>query len=285
MPISSFVVKDLVVFKPLDFTNFAELIHDWRVGTDGQDWMTSTGADDWLFGGKGGDVLEASNQGSHLSGGAGNDRLVAGKGSDVLNGGADFDTADYKYADQGIQVDLATGEVSGGARGDTLISIENIVGSNQSDWIFGSKDNNTIWGGGSGDLIAGGDGDDTLLGDAGDDVLLGGSGHNTLYGGTGADRFIFDKSMFHGYNVIHDLESVDRIDLTQIERSFTQHGSRAFHHLDVHAGVDPFTGIAGIDIDVHEVYANKRADVVVGTIHIDNIPGYQLDFVKQTITF
>ena len=75
-----------------------------------------------------------------LLGKGGNDRLIGGAGDDTLNGGdGDDDTADYSDQGAGIIVTL----VSGGAdvtdewgSTDTLVGIENIIGSKGNDTFF-----------------------------------------------------------------------------------------------------------------------------------------------------
>ncbi|SME92844.1 Hemolysin-type calcium-binding repeat-containing protein [Tistlia consotensis] len=81
-------------------------------GTDANDFINGRGGDD------------------QLSGGGGGDYLLGGSGADVLHGGAGSDTASYLGSAAGVRVDLAAGTAGGGdAEGDTLDSIENLVGS------------------------------------------------------------------------------------------------------------------------------------------------------------
>ncbi|WP_420547169.1 Ig-like domain-containing protein [Curvivirga sp.] len=116
------------------------------------------------------DSLKGNDQDNKLEGGAGDDSLIGGAGSDILDGGTGEDTADYSTSSEGVTVDLSTATVSGGdAAGDTLISIENVTGSDQSDTL-------------TGDDVA-----NILGGNAGDDVLTGGSGNDELDGGAGHD--------------------------------------------------------------------------------------------------
>jgi Ca2+-binding RTX toxin-like protein len=107
-----------------------------------------------------------------LIGGAGDDVLEGGSGSDRLTGGSGLDTASYKTAAAGVNVDLAlTGaQNTGGAGADTLISIEGISGGNFKDTLKGNAQANVIFGG---------SGDDIIEGRGGNDTLDGGSGNNT----------------------------------------------------------------------------------------------------------
>jgi Ca2+-binding RTX toxin-like protein len=125
------------------------------------------------------DVLVGNASANTLLAGDGNDTLAGGDGADVLNGGSGIDTADYSASSAAVTINLEIGIAKGGdAEGDTLISIENLIGSKFDDALVGDGNVNKI---------NGGDGNDTLLGGAGNDVLDGGTGDDTLVGGIGAD--------------------------------------------------------------------------------------------------
>ena len=62
---------------------------------------------------------------------------------------------------------LTTGTATGGAGSDTLIAIENVIGSTFADTITGNSGSNSLRGDG---------GNDTLIGTAGNDTLNGGAG-------------------------------------------------------------------------------------------------------------
>lgn len=144
-------------------------------------------------GGIGGDTITGDNNPNRLEGAGGDDTifglgaddvLIGNEGDDTLNGGADSDTAEYLGAVAGIVVNLDSGapQVSNDGDGgqDTLISIENISGSNFADSITGDGGNNILSGNGGNDTIVGGGGDDTLEGGAGDDDLQGSGGADTV---------------------------------------------------------------------------------------------------------
>ena len=98
-----------------------------------------------------------------------------------MDGGADVDTVTYEGSTEGVKVHLTTGRASGGqAERDTLISIENVTGSQYRDILAGSGDDNTINGGRSDDTISAGGGDDVVIGGLGDDFLTGGAGSDTF---------------------------------------------------------------------------------------------------------
>lgn len=141
----------------------------------------------------GGDDIAATGQGNDvLRGGAGNDLLGPGNGMDLVEGGVGRDTLTYAGQTEpdatGIDVNLAQGTARDlGGDVDSLISIENVRGSNLNDTIRGSRWANNLSGGAGNDDLRGNLGDDTLSGQAGADQVLGGAGDDTLFGGAGDD--------------------------------------------------------------------------------------------------
>ncbi|WP_018236938.1 calcium-binding protein [Ensifer sp. BR816] len=195
--------------------------NDYLDGGAGNDKLNAAGTDDFLDGGAGSDIL---------NGNAGNDILRGGAGADMLNGGAGIDTADYSTSAVAVTVSLPsnpsrTSRGSGGdAAGDTLSSIENLIGSAGDDQLSGNGIDNQLVGNAGEDILRGMDGNDLLIGDNmvdvnldgvpddenmdgvpdeveedqagasdfldggfGDDRLYGGGGDDTLNGGFGND--------------------------------------------------------------------------------------------------
>ena len=153
-------------------------------GGNAFDHLLGHGGDDVLIGGEDshGDTLEGGRGDDRLEGGGGDDHLVGGAGEDFLDGGADFDTASYEDAVSGVTVSLYSRlGTRGEAEGDTLISIERILGSEFDDVLTADPD---------GSFLIGNGGMDELYGQAGDDYLDGGEDADTLSGGAGADRLI-----------------------------------------------------------------------------------------------
>ncbi|SIR39768.1 Hemolysin-type calcium-binding repeat-containing protein [Aromatoleum tolulyticum] len=99
------------------------------------------------------------------------------KDDDTFNGTGGDDTIHYDDSSKKVTVNLTSG-TSRGQGNDTLVSIENVVGSRGSDNITGSDVNNEL---------DGNDGNDKVFGLAGDDDILGGKGNDQLDGGTGDD--------------------------------------------------------------------------------------------------
>ena len=128
-----------------------------------------------------------------FEGGTADDLLEGNGGGDTLNGGTGIDTASYRDATSGANVDLRDNTVGGSAAGDTFTSIENLTGSAMADELKGDDTAN---------VLEGGDGDDLLSGRGGDDTLKGGAGVDTLYGGYGNDRLEGgdDDDALYGYD-------------------------------------------------------------------------------------
>lgn len=130
------------------------------------------------------DSLTGDLNSNILSGGAGDDLLLGGAGADTLYGGTGNDTASYQGSSAAVSVNLTSGVTSGGhAAGDTLSSIENLIGSDYSDSLYGDAGNNLLDGGLGNDRLDGYDGNDTI------NILL---GRDTTYGGNGDDLFYVD---------------------------------------------------------------------------------------------
>src|SRR5262249_35237362 len=184
--------------------------------------VTGSNFEDTIIGDAGDNVLTGGGGNDVLRGGAGNDTLIGGVGADVLDGGGGIDTVDYSGSFAGVGVNLAAGTASGGdAQGDTLISIENLIGSYHDDVLIGDAGDNVLVGGAGADQLDGGGGfntadystsseaetvnlatgkgaggdaeGDTVVniqevdGSSYDDTLIGSSGNDTFRGGAGND--------------------------------------------------------------------------------------------------
>ncbi|MFN8173423.1 MAG: hypothetical protein U0R65_16370, partial [Candidatus Nanopelagicales bacterium] len=144
-------------------------------GTSGNDnlgkTLNGTAAADEIYGFAGQDTLIGFD---------GNDVLDGGTGADELFGSGGFDMASYRSSKQGVAIDLGMFSFSGGeAQGDTLYSIEGVIGSARTDHLRGNDDRN---------VLRGEAGEDFLQGRAGNDVLSGGDGRDILVGDEGADE-------------------------------------------------------------------------------------------------
>ncbi len=155
-----------------------------------------------------GDSLTGDGAANVLSGGAGNDTLAGGAGADSLTGGSGTDTADYSGSTSGITVNLGAGSGSGGdAAGDTLMGIENVIGSSYSDVLTGDANANAIYGGSGADVVSAGSGGDALYGGSGSDTLSGEEGADQVFGGSGNDALHGDA----GNDLLSGGDGVDRL--------------------------------------------------------------------------
>lgn len=162
------------------------------------------------------DDAEDSNDQDHLLGGLGDDHMQGRGGVNLLDGGDGDDWAEYSMATRGVSVDVfQTSAQNTGISTDTLLNVENLLGSSYADTLGGNGWSNVVDGGGGDDELhggrgnddlRGGDGNDVLTGGIGNDVLQGGWGSDVLNGGIGADTFVFDAT-----DVGNGDRSIDRI--------------------------------------------------------------------------
>ena len=141
-------------------------------GTTGRDSLVGTSLADTMFGGADDDTIDGGAGIDKMFGETGNDTFLGGEGADSMDGGADVDTVTYAQSTSGVKVNLGTGLGYGGqAEGDTLVSIENVTGSQYRDILVGTNGRNTINGGKGNDFIAAGGDNDVIIGGGGDDTL------------------------------------------------------------------------------------------------------------------
>ena len=140
-------------------------------------------------------TVTANNTSSLVAdGGEGNDVIQGTLGNDVLNGGNGNDTASFLNAfsgggTTGVTVDLnnqGTAQNTVAAGNDTLIGIENLVGSTFADRLVGDGSANTIVSGG---------GLDRILGSSGDDVIVLTDTVEAVKGGSGHDRVVVEQRL------------------------------------------------------------------------------------------
>ncbi|WP_257263845.1 calcium-binding protein [Endozoicomonas sp. ONNA2] len=187
---------------------------DQLFGGDGKDTLYGEVGDDQLHGGIGNDTLNGNAGEDQLSGGYGDDilnggddddRLSGGFGLDTLDGGDGSDTADYSDRDEAIiaNLDPNAGRVTNGNDSDidTLISIENLIGTLRNDQLVGNASNNYLEGGGDSDILNGLGGDDELVGGIGNDTLIGGEGNDILNGGDQTDTADYSLQVNSGITV------------------------------------------------------------------------------------
>ncbi len=238
---------------------------------------------DVVKGGNGNDRFEVDTVASDYYGDAGNDTFYSWGSDNYFNGGSSTDTISYQLQDnyssqRGKGVDINLGKqwastMSG--HKETLISIENAIGTNKghdditgsegrnilnglggndkisglggNDDLYGGAGNDDLYGGNGDDDLVGASGDDDLVGGAGADYLIGGAGFDFLSGGAGADVFDFDlasdSAVGSRRDVISDFRSSenDVVDLRSIDANELVGGNQNFSPI----GGSAFHGKAG----------------------------------------
>ncbi|WP_282009706.1 calcium-binding protein, partial [Brevundimonas aveniformis] len=231
-------------------------------GYEGNDNLTGTIYGDTLYGDEGDDVL---------SGGDGNDTLFGGLGADQLQGGDGTDTASYLSAAGAVTVSLAYGGgYRGEAAGDTLISIENLIGSLYNDELTGNSGAN---------ILNGYLGDDFLSGGAGADTLMGGDGTDTadyLGSDAGVSINLSTGAAAGGHAQGDVLTGIERIYGSLFDDSLTGDaganrlsGDDGDDHLYGEAGDDELDGWHGADF----LDGGAGADVLAGGDGNDDLHG------------
>jgi Ca2+-binding RTX toxin-like protein len=226
------------IFNPPQWAEVAEVrnVED-VVGSRFDDSITGSAADNRLDGGAGNDVIHA---------GAGNDTLIGGIGNNVLDGGTGSDTADYSSSSHMVIASLQGGvagevEISSTAPAqefshDTLVSIENLTGSAQGDWLMGDANANVINGGG------------------GDDQLDG-------HGGGGHDTFAF-MDFTESHDLVMDFHiGEDKLAIvgndTMADLHFTQTGAGTVVSFD-----NSQTTITLLGVNAQDFVAHSSTDIV-----------------------
>jgi len=160
--------------------------NDFVLGGSGADNINGGNNNDTLVGNPGGgsddDLGDTINGGSgddFLDGWFGDDTLIGGPGNDHLRGEAGVDTVSYAASATAVNVNLNANTVTGEGN-DTLVLVENAIGSNLNDTLTGNAGSNVLSGRNGNDIINAGDGNDTLSGGAGDDSLNGQGANDTV---------------------------------------------------------------------------------------------------------
>lgn len=229
------------------------------MGLDGDDALDGRGGNDELHGGKGNDILV---------GGDGNDILNGGDGEDMIDGGTGIDTLTYASSSTSIAVSLLRGEglspildsgfvFSPASNGDSILNVENVVGSLYDDIITGSDGAN---------VIEGRTGDDTINGCGGDDIIYGDLSPTPLVA-----QFVPEPSL-SDTNIIDDCDcdtsnfNGPTPDQTYDDTIFGADGNDTIYG---QLGDDDIAGGAGNDI----LQGNEGNDIVDGDAGNDRIDG------------
>jgi Ca2+-binding RTX toxin-like protein len=258
-------------------------------GTAGNDNYVGTANADVYNGLAGNDTISGLAGNDTLRGDIGNDIIDGGAGDDIIDGGAGTDTATYASATSGVFVNLGAmnngvgqPQNTGGAGIDTLIGIQNLVGSSFNDSLiaFISSPATRLEGGGGNDSLEGGNGVDTLIGGSGADTIWGRSGQDTMTGGTEADIFVFNvitdtTTSATTCDVITDFQvGVDKIGLSGMDASTIDAGDNTFIWIGTSAiSGDNSAGEVGYQIFDNVGTANDYTLVYLDTNNTSAIGG------------
>jgi len=182
-------------------------------GNDGNDTINGDVGNDNLNGGYGNDILRGGEGNDRILGFNGEDLIEGGEGSDYIDGENGIDTITYENSKNLVKINLTNKTASyGEAEGDTIINIENIIGSQFNDEIIGNDLNN---------YLTGKSGDDRIEGRSGNDIIEGGLGADIILGGDGFDYFVFnsfEESNLNNADTIQDFtKGDDKIDLSALD--------------------------------------------------------------------
>jgi Ca2+-binding RTX toxin-like protein len=210
------------------------------------------------------DILKGDGGANRLIGSEGSDTLMGRAGDDILDGGDGFDTASYAEASTGVTVDLGiAGPQSTGEGADTLIGIEDVLGSAFADTLMGTEGWN---------VLSGGAGDDLLVGRGGSDRLDGGDGIDTVsYAGVTARVWVNLSSASGGFPDLGDsdqLSGIENVIGTAFADTLTGNvvanalsGGGGNDRLMGGLGGDTLTGGAGADVFDYDALADSPVGV------------------------
>lgn len=245
-----------------------------KLGT-GDDTYIGTGFSffntiDVVNGGGGNDRFFVSTLLSSYNGNKGNDTFFSIGHKNDFNGGGGNDTISYQFrhedsvvGDEGVTIALGEGgALTGPNSRENFVSIENAIGSLNSDLIAGSDGIN---------VLSGLAGEDEIHGLGGNDVIDGGADADVLFGEGGADRFVFTSAGdTREGDFIADFASSegDKIDVSGIDANTRQAGDQAFRFFDGRPapgnGGAIFLDAGSIVIDID---GDGRAE---GVIHVND---------------
>jgi Ca2+-binding RTX toxin-like protein len=201
----------------------------------------------------------STNAAANLYGNALDNELVAGAGDNRLYGGTGSDTVSYAQAAGSVSVDLgiAAAQDTLGSGRDTLIHIENLIGSSFGDQLRGNAGWNRLDGGLGADTLIGGDGSDRYTVDhVGDEV------HETnADAASGGRDWVYSRLTWYtlGENVENGVVLLDG--------TAALFGNGLRNYILAGAGDNVLYGGGGVDVISYErAAAGVRVDLSVASV-------------------
>jgi serralysin len=239
--------------------------------------------------------IKGSSLADKINGSAGSETAEGMAGGDTFTMAGGVDTIVYQHeydagSRKGVIVNLSNANISANTGSgqvtllkgtaidsfgstDTLVAVENIVGTRYADHIVGSGLANQLIGGAGTDILSGLDGKDTLIGGLGRDKMTGGSGFDLFRfvtaGDTGATAISRD--------VITDFRHlVDEIDLNAIDASTKVAGNNAFKWI----GTSGFHGVAG---ELHFRFVGANTTLIEGDRNGDSKADFAIELSNHVV--
>ncbi|PXW89910.1 VCBS repeat protein [Nitrosomonas sp. Nm84] len=216
--------------------------------------------------------------------------LPSTAGNDVLAGtGSLHDTVSYASATAQVTVSLTitTQQNTGGAGLDTLINIENLIGSSSNDSFTGNFKSNVLNGGNGNDRLNGQGGADTMIGGLGNDTFVVNSVGDTVieYKNEGIDK-VSSNVTYTLPSDVEDLTLTGAANISGIGNDLSNKliGNRAANQLSGGDGNDILNGIAGADTMSGGLGFDSYVVDNVGDTIIEN-PGEGTDKVSSSVTY
>ncbi len=241
-------------------------------GSTYDDDLTGDSSPNRLDGGDGNDELRGGDGNDQIFGGDGNDLLEGGEGIDLLDGGPGVDTVSYINAIGGMEVHVSykASKNCCNDESETLINIENVIGSRYQDNLLGSAGANDLYGRHGNDRLYGGEGEDRLFGEEGDDRLSGSEGADKLYGGEGNDTVVYWWS--DGGVTVNLMEGTGQGGYAEGDRIFDIENIWGSDHADILLGDDGPNRIYGVSGN-DDVNGNGGDDVLISGSDPDLLNG------------
>ena len=265
-------------------------------GSQYDDVLKASAENNYINGNDGNDYIDGRDGNDVINGGRGDDIIIGKRGNSIIEGGEGSDTINYHEelyggANYGFQsnVNLSNTQAQVVNKDfyipvvETLVSIENVIGSAFNDNIVGNAIDNKIQGYEGNDTIEGGDGNDYLDGGSNDDIIFGGAGNDTLIGGdkssyyygTLTEEQYTASSYANGNDVLNGEDGNDIINAG--DGHDTLDGGSGDDIIDGGVGIDWVaysSATSGVNVDLKYKVAQNTLGAGIDTLtNIENLSG------------